>query len=362
MKKTLREDNFSQISQILTTVLKNPSQSPLNLESYEDFDQNFLDIPIDLTFLSTLQELYLPDPRYLGKTQLNMTYNMRAILMDWMMEVCNDYMLKRQTFHMALNYVDRFLSLSENLPKSKYQLLGVVSLYIAAKLEEIYPPKLEDFALVGHDYPIEEIKGFEQLVLRRLNFRLHPCGVVFWADWLMFQWDMLIEEKAGVPEALFMDLELLQFKQTNESSYKLFRELYQLMDCAILDYNWVKIEGKMFVLGFITLLLWSYMMKIELKGVRERYMEIFIEDQGGVKKMIEEFLKRANNCRLEDFGKGLGFCAGFFGLEMEYDYPMATKINRENVLEVFILVFLLYIKEILWFLGTLWGILSLSNT
>ena len=35
---------------------------------------------------------------------------MRAILIDWMMEVCSDYLFKRETFHLSVNFVDRYLS------------------------------------------------------------------------------------------------------------------------------------------------------------------------------------------------------------------------------------------------------------
>jgi len=35
---------------------------------------------------------------------------MRLILFDWMMEVCEEFMLKRETYYMAINYVDRYLA------------------------------------------------------------------------------------------------------------------------------------------------------------------------------------------------------------------------------------------------------------
>ena len=35
---------------------------------------------------------------------------MRAILVDWMMEVCAEYQLKRDTFHLSVQLLDRYLS------------------------------------------------------------------------------------------------------------------------------------------------------------------------------------------------------------------------------------------------------------
>jgi cyclin E len=60
---------------------------------------------------------------------------MRAILFDWMMEVCTEFTLKRETYHMACNFVDRYLSLSQSIPKNYLQLLGVSAMFIAAKME-----------------------------------------------------------------------------------------------------------------------------------------------------------------------------------------------------------------------------------
>ena len=42
---------------------------------------------------------------------------MRIILIDWMMEVCMEFMIKRETLYMAVYYVDRYLSMVNNIPK-----------------------------------------------------------------------------------------------------------------------------------------------------------------------------------------------------------------------------------------------------
>jgi cyclin E len=47
-----------------------------------------------------------------------------------------------------MNYVDRFLSTTENVSRNSLQLIGISALFIAAKLEEIYPPKLKYFVSI----------------------------------------------------------------------------------------------------------------------------------------------------------------------------------------------------------------------
>lgn len=73
---------------------------------------------------------------------------MREILIDWMMEVCEEFMLKRETLYISINYIDRYLQeVQEIVPKNKLQLIGVTSMFVACKIEEVYIPRVNDFAL-----------------------------------------------------------------------------------------------------------------------------------------------------------------------------------------------------------------------
>jgi cyclin E len=67
------------------------------------------------------------------------------MLVDWMMEVCDDFSLNRQTFHLSIFLVDKYLSQERNFCLDYFQLLGVAALYSASKIEEIYPPNIKSF-------------------------------------------------------------------------------------------------------------------------------------------------------------------------------------------------------------------------
>ena len=43
--------------------------------------------------------------------QMYITANMRAILVDWMSELCYNYSLHRVTFHTAVNLLDRTIAI-----------------------------------------------------------------------------------------------------------------------------------------------------------------------------------------------------------------------------------------------------------
>lgn len=42
---------------------------------------------------------------------------MRSILVDWVMEVCMEFLMKRETFHIAVNIIDRYMSVKKNVEK-----------------------------------------------------------------------------------------------------------------------------------------------------------------------------------------------------------------------------------------------------
>ncbi|XP_046395223.1 G1/S-specific cyclin-E1 isoform X2 [Ischnura elegans] len=106
---------------------------------------------------------------------------MRSILLDWLMEVCEVYKLHRETYYLAQDFIDRFLSAQQNVPKQQLQLIGITSLFIAAKVEEIYPPKICEFAYVTDGACDEnEILEKELIILKALKWDLSSVTVNSW--------------------------------------------------------------------------------------------------------------------------------------------------------------------------------------
>ena len=83
--------------------------------------------------------------------------------------MCEVYRLHRETFYLAVDFLDRYLGSTENVPKNRLQLIGVTCLFIGAKLEEIYPPKLQEFAYVTGMYMISYLYNSFFLFIPRQN-------------------------------------------------------------------------------------------------------------------------------------------------------------------------------------------------
>ncbi|XP_076051182.1 cyclin E isoform X2 [Oratosquilla oratoria] len=140
--------------------------------------------------------MYPRNPDYLTRHPA-LQARMRAILLDWLTEVCEVYKLHRETYYLSVDFIDRYLAACENVPKQQLQLIGITCLFIAAKIEEIYPPKLSDFAFVTDSACTEhEILEKELVILKCLNWDLSPITSNSWLNtYLQLMQTMKEEEK-----------------------------------------------------------------------------------------------------------------------------------------------------------------------
>jgi len=115
--------------------------------------------------------LYLPRASYMEQ-QTDVNAKMRAILVDWLVEVAMKYKLRRETLYLTVNLIDRYLSRMPVMRK-KLQLLGVVAMFVAAKFEEIDPPRVSDFVYItDNTYTKEEMFEWECQLLCILDFQM----------------------------------------------------------------------------------------------------------------------------------------------------------------------------------------------
>ena len=79
--------------------------------------------------------------------QSDINYRMRAILIDWLIDVHLKYKLVPQTMYIAVNLIDRYLD-KNSTNRAKLQLVGITAIFISYKYEEIYPQELKDFVYI----------------------------------------------------------------------------------------------------------------------------------------------------------------------------------------------------------------------
>uniref|UniRef100_A0A7N8XYH3 Cyclin E2 n=1 Tax=Mastacembelus armatus TaxID=205130 RepID=A0A7N8XYH3_9TELE len=123
---------------------------------------------------------YVHDKSYLLRHP-KLQPKMRAILLDWLLEVSEVYSLHRQTAYLAQDYFDRFMLTQQDINKDCLQLIGITALFIASKIEEIYPPKIYEFAYVTDGAcDMWDIQRMELHILKALDWNLCPETAISW--------------------------------------------------------------------------------------------------------------------------------------------------------------------------------------
>ncbi|KAI5420878.1 Cyclin-B1-4 [Lathyrus oleraceus] len=88
-------------------------------------------------------------------SQPDINAKMRAILIEWLIEVHRKFELMPEIFYLTLNIVDRFLSMKV-VPRKELQLIGISSMLIASKYEEIWAPEVTDFVCISDNAYVRE--------------------------------------------------------------------------------------------------------------------------------------------------------------------------------------------------------------
>ena len=140
-------------------------------EEYISFAGEYLN-EIYANLLFDEKELkFKPNLGYM-KNQKDINEQMRAILIDWLIEVHYRFRLKNETLFQTVWIIDSYLSLQQ-IARAKLQLLGIASLLISCKSQEIYYPQLKEFIdITDGAYIKNELIEMENLVLKILNFNI----------------------------------------------------------------------------------------------------------------------------------------------------------------------------------------------
>jgi hypothetical protein len=84
---------------------------------------------------------------------------MRAILIDWLLEVADEYTMMHDTVHVAVSVLDRYLTEHKELARNQLQAAGVASLIIAARCNESHAFGVKEAAWISDQtYSEEELK------------------------------------------------------------------------------------------------------------------------------------------------------------------------------------------------------------
>ena len=106
--------------------------------------------------------------------QKELKWSHRSLLMDFLISLQRQMHLLPETLHLAVNIIDRFLSLRV-VSLSKLQLVGIAGMMIATKFEEIAAPSVRHWLHAGmmtDDASEEDMLKAEKYILKTLNWSI----------------------------------------------------------------------------------------------------------------------------------------------------------------------------------------------
>ncbi|KAM9423831.1 G2/mitotic-specific cyclin-B2-like isoform 2-T2 [Salvelinus alpinus] len=148
------------------------------LLAVEDIDEGDSDLPQLCSeyikdiygYLQRLETQQSVRPKYMNGYEIN--GRMRALLIDWLIQVHSRFQLLQETLYLTVAVLDRFLQV-QTIGRKKLQLVGVTAMLLASKYEEMYSPEICDFVYITDNaFTKAHIREMEQLILQSLNFEL----------------------------------------------------------------------------------------------------------------------------------------------------------------------------------------------
>ena len=180
--------------------------------------------------------LFEINPNYFYR-QNEINQSMRSILIDWIIDVVNTFNYKDETLYTTIYIIDNYLS-KKIIERKNFQLLGITSLLIASKFNEIYIRKIEDYSFItNNSYSLDDIKHMEEEIAKTLNYNfLVPSCLSFYE---------IISKKFGISDDInkynfgqflmqtfLMDFHSLYFSYSNIAIASLFilMKFYKMKD------------------------------------------------------------------------------------------------------------------------------------
>ena len=122
-----------------------------------------------LANLLQTESLNIPHDGYLS-IHIEINEKMRAILIDWLIDVHFKFKLADETLYLTVNIIDRYLE-STSVTRNRLQLVGVSAMLIASKYEDIYPPEVQDFVNISDKaFTRDEVIKMERSILKQLKY------------------------------------------------------------------------------------------------------------------------------------------------------------------------------------------------
>ena len=293
----------------------------------------------DLTFYNNLIEnnskIKKINFKNILKNQKKIKWEDRLHYLIWMMQICEEFAFKRDTFHYACNYFDYYLAFGKEKIKNKkiLQLIGITCISISGKIEEVQIPKLKEYAnSIDEIFDIKDIIEMEQKVCLSLGWKLINVNINTWLNWYTCQWDLYIDSVDDIKSQLLKYIkeeDIIYYKKSNDSSYYNYRKICQLIDIIVLDYLSYNYETRVLMAASLFIIICiNYKLDYNFKKKNFRQKTAFSKY---IFKVYNQFINQGFDYNFNDknLQNALNYCYKFKNFNFTFDLPLLYQIHPE---------------------------------
>ncbi|KAK4412809.1 G2/mitotic-specific cyclin-1 [Sesamum alatum] len=196
VKEKAEEKSSKKKAPTLTSTLSARSKAASGLSNkpkVQIVDIDAADVNNDLAVVEYVDEIYkfYKSVENEGRvhdymdSQPEINEKMRAILIDWLIQVHHKFELNPETLYLTINIVDRYLA-AKTTSRRELQLVGLGAMLIASKYEEIWAPEVNELVCISdRTYTNQQVLVMEKRILGTLEWYLTvPTPYVFLARFI----------------------------------------------------------------------------------------------------------------------------------------------------------------------------------
>ena len=158
----------------LLTNISLSKKNKFNQDDYREMFSKYVRDDYSNAIINTLLADEQQNENYLNSHKI--TERMRTRMVDWMIEVLSNYHCDESTFFESVNLMDRYFKVccvkNQILQPAELHLIGVTSMFIASKYQDIYPLRLRIMQdkIAHRKLSCDDIKNKEDEITRYLNY------------------------------------------------------------------------------------------------------------------------------------------------------------------------------------------------
>lgn len=152
----------------------------------------------------------------------------------------------------------------------------------------------------------------------------------------MKQWDAFLQSSlnslgANLAKQTFNDV--IYFKQPNEHSYEIFREIMQIFDLTQLDIETLQYNQRAIVASVMYLMIGKHYEQFDLTTIVNEFphSSIFLcRDLEDFNRFFSDFLRKEFKFELPDLFPTIQYVAPYFAVKITYNLPFALRKQLKN--------------------------------